>query len=220
MKKLALFVAMLPLPCAAQSVTGMPFTAPVGQVFHGPVAKFAICNGSNQQLTAIYALIDWGDNTGRTLAEIQRNPQQVLGAHTYATPNTYQVTVAITGTCVTGSPSSFIAAGFNFVGTATATVPPEVATKSISLSPATVTRGVTATATVQILAPAPAWGTLVQLGSSDTTTATVPPGALVQFNGTRAVVTVTTLAFTGAARNVTLTAVSGGVAVSAILRVR
>src|SRR5271155_5186752 len=184
MKKLALLLAMSVAPCAAQSVTGISFAAPVGQVFHGPVANFAICNGSRQQITAIYAVIDWGDNTGKTLAEIQRSPQQVLGAHTYTAPNTYQVTVSITGTCFTGSASSYITAGFNSVGNGTATVPPEVATKSISLAPVSVARGGTTTATVQISTPAPAWGTLVQLGSSDATTATVPPGALVQFNGT------------------------------------
>ena len=87
-------------------------------------------------------------------------------------------------------------------GAATAIVPPEIATSSITLSPTSVVRGGTVAGTITIASSAPSWGTLVQLGTEEATTATVPPGVVVQATGTTTTFTVSTKVFSGAARNV------------------
>jgi hypothetical protein len=201
------------------SVTGMNFSAPRGQVFYGQIASFRICSGV--AITAIYAEVDWGDQTGVTGAEIP-DPLylgRVLGSHTYTSAGTYTVKIKLTATCWldTGS-SSTKWKDSPPPSVATATVPADIGLSSLTLSANSIPRGGTVIATVTTASSAPGWGTLVQLGSSNTTTATVQPGVVVQ-SGTTATFVVTTKAFSGVRRNVLITAVSGGVSASRNLRV-
>ena len=100
----------------------------------------------------------------------------------------------------------------------TVTAPgPAAALSSVSLNPATVTGGATSSATVTLMAAAPAGGALVSLASSNTAAATVPATLTVPagvtsataFVGTSAVgstsTSVISATYTGATRTATLT---------------
>jgi len=205
---------------AQSSVSGLTFNAPLGQVFYGQIASFKICSG--QTITAIYAEVNWGDGTAVTGGEIP-DPLflgKLLGSHTYNSAQSFPIKIKLTATCFRDTGSSQFRWKDTATGTAMANVPLDIAVSSITVSPASILRGGTVAGTITMTASAPSWGSLVQLGSSDTAAATLPPGISVQATSNTATFTVTTKNFTGGARNVTITAVSGGVARSTTLRVR
>lgn len=205
---------------AQSSVTGQTFNAPLGQVFYGQIATFTICSG--QTITAIYADLNWGDGTVQTGAEIPDPLYQakLLGSHSYGRVGKFTIGISLVATCYRDFGSGHEGWRDAASGTATAIVPPEIAISSIILNPSSVARGGTVAGTITIASPAPSWGTLVQLGSADATTATVPPGIVVQATDTTATFAVSTKAFSGTSRKVNVTAVSGGSARSAALTVK
>jgi hypothetical protein len=167
--------------------------------------------------------VDWGDGTGTTTAEIPEPLYlaQVFGTHTYLAPNTYTLRITLTAACYyTNGNFSQTWVDTPRPGVGIAVVSPDVAISSIVISPPSVLRGASSTATITLALPAPVGGALVRLGSSDTTAATLPPGVLVKVGSMTAVFPISTLNFSGGARTVAITAVSGGVASSSNLRVR
>jgi hypothetical protein len=84
-----------PPPPPRLTATGLRFTARTNRIFHGGVAHV----GENQaRVQDVSALIDWGDLSTPTPAQIRASGPgrfAVIGAHRYAAPGIYHLTIAI-----------------------------------------------------------------------------------------------------------------------------
>ena len=123
---------------------------------------------------------------------------------TQPVPVSTEVTISATGAGVTL--------------TTTLTLLPAGALSGVSIDPATVTGGTSATGTVTLASAAPAGGTPVALSSSNTAVATVPAGVTVPEGQTSASFAISTSSV-GSSTSVTISASEGDVTKSATLTV-
>ena len=131
-------------------------------------------------------------------------------------------TFSITTTSVTATTALSISGTFGGVTrTAVLTVnpvPPPVSLSAITLNPATVTGGASATGTATLTSAAPSGGLLVSLASSNSGVATVPASVTVGAGATSATFAVTTSAVVSSTA-VTITGSGGGAVRTATLTV-
>jgi uncharacterized protein (TIGR03437 family) len=131
-------------------------------------------------------------------------------------------TFNITTSTVPGSRTVNISAAYlGITATATLTVnpPPAPVLIGLSISPNTITGGLSTQGTVTLAAPAPAGGIIVNLFSSSLLTAQVPGFVIVQQGFTNAIFTVNTTRVP-VAQSVTISASAGGIIKAATLTVQ
>lgn len=134
-----------------------------------------------------------------------------------ATSATFPVTTsAVTATTVIGLTASLD--GASRTAALTVTPPPAATLASLSLSPATVTRGGRSTATVRLSGPAPGGGVVVNITSARPARAMVPARVTVAAGQASATFRIQTAA-SAPPGPVTISASSGGVVVTATLSI-
>jgi len=130
-----------------------------------------------------------------------------------------RATFTISTQAVANSTSVTIAASVGGVTrTASLRVSPSITLHSLTIRPASIVGGSTATGIVTLTAPAPSGGFVVNLSSSNTNVATVPSTVTVPAGTTSATFTISTQGV-ASSTSVTITASAGGVARTATLRV-
>jgi hypothetical protein len=205
-------------PGTIRTLASRSLTAPLGDVFEDQIGTIVSCNGLT--IGSFWSSVNWGDNSLSSGEFVAPWYQGILRAsHIFTTPNTYTVPINTTEKCVNmdaygnGSTTNDAVAG-----SVTITVNLAAAPSALSLSAASVSGGTPVTATITIAGSSA--DTRVWLGVSNPSVASVQPVYLVinagQTSGTATIATTTP---SPSPQIITVNAVSGGVSVSAALKV-
>lgn len=190
-------------------------TAPLDDIFNGQIATIISCNGLT--IGSFWSNVNWGDNS-LSAGALSAPPGSLIASHIFTVANTFTVPISTTEKCVNMDSYGH---GWTYAdavsATAVITVAPAAPPSAVSLSTASVVGGKTVTATINIASPT-STDIRLWLGVSNKW-ATVQPVVVIPSGQTTASVAVSTVKPSPSPQNVTISAVSGGMSRSAVLKV-